>query len=151
MIQRIQTLYLFAAFGLLVGFMFIPLAVINNHLVTTSLNVFGSHDGVLSGLGSKGMNITHFLSGMVSVILLYSIFLYKNRNKQIKISMLSLYMLILIEACLCFTLFIGTVPNSIISYHIAVIFPLVSAVLVLLAINAIKKDEALVKSNDRLR
>lgn len=41
--------------------------------------------------------------------------------------------------------------NSVISYQIIVVFPLISAILTYLAIRAIGKDEALIRSLDRIR
>jgi hypothetical protein len=41
--------------------------------------------------------------------------------------------------------------NGVVSYKITVVFPFVSAVLTYLAIRAIGKDEALIRSMDRIR
>ncbi|MGM0408670.1 MAG: DUF4293 family protein, partial [Bacteroidota bacterium] len=41
--------------------------------------------------------------------------------------------------------------NGIVSYKITVIFPFVAAILTYLAIRAIGKDEALIRSMDRIR
>jgi len=41
--------------------------------------------------------------------------------------------------------------NGVVSYKITVIFPVVAAILTYLAIRAIGKDEALIRSMDRIR
>ena len=41
--------------------------------------------------------------------------------------------------------------ETMINYHLPLIFPLISAIITFLAYQAIRKDEKLVSSNDRLR
>ena len=88
-------------------------------------------------------------SGLFALI---TIFLYKNRNLQIRLSNLNM---------LVICIFIGTVfyfadhskANEVLVVHYAVgcYFPLIQLVFTFLAMRAIRKDELLVRSADRLR
>ena len=125
MIQRIQTVYLFIAFCLMVALAFIP---------------FSSSLMVPAG------------AGIIALLTLVTIFLYKKRSMQIKNCYLILLLLILIYL-LDFIFerqylpFADFFENSRYTY----IFPFIACILVYLAIRRIKKDEKLVRSLDRLR
>jgi len=130
MIQRIQTVYLFFAFCLMAILAFIPFS---------SISAFS--DGFFIGFTS-----------IIAIMAIVAIFLYKNRKMQIRLcyGMLVAFVFIYIFYFIfkwqnfSFTELFGHVRYTF-------IFPLISIILVYLAIRGIKKDEKLVRSLDRLR
>jgi len=121
MIQRIQSVYLFFVFCLMAALVFFP----------------------FSSLWAVSLD-----AGIVAVLSLITIFLYKKRNLQIKISYLLLLLLVLIYV-LYIILDLQSLSLSEIGYTFA--FPFISFILTYLAIGGIRKDEKLVRSLDRLR
>jgi len=95
--------------------------------------------------------------GCASVMSLVTIFLYKNRKLQITLSKLNL----LLYLGVIFVVFY-TGDNALnhirtlglegeLSYKLGAVLPLISVILIFLASRAIKKDEDLVRSADRIR
>jgi peptidoglycan/LPS O-acetylase OafA/YrhL len=126
MIQRIQTVYLLIA-AALTGVMFVPAF----HSFMKSYAVFWQI-AVYAGWG---------LSVILSLI---AIFQFKKRNYQIKSCLLSMLFVVLPYAVI--------IPKSQAgNYSISVAFPLIAFILLILAIFAIRKDEKLVRSADRIR
>jgi hypothetical protein len=92
------------------------------------------------------------LAGGVAIMAFITIFLYKNRRRQIRIC----YALLLIQVLIYALYFIferNYLPLSDFFQHIrfTFVFPLITIVLLFLAIRGIKKDEKLIRSLDRLR
>jgi hypothetical protein len=154
MIQRIQTLFLFGALLLVALCFFVPVAEISlpgGDLFTFNLSGYHIVQGNTSGIVQKTTPL--FIAGLlICLILLITIFLFKNRILQIRFCVYG----IILPAGLTFLFFfvlnsIKKDMNAIIYYQVAVIFPLIAAILSYLAIRAIRKDEKLVKSYDRLR
>ena len=131
MIQRIQSVYLLFVFCLLTILVFIPF----------SSNTIAFKTGFYAG---------YF--GVVALAAMATIFLYKNRNLQIKICYGIFAALILIYA-LYFIFDYQNLPLTDFFRHIrfTFIFPFIAGVFVFLAMMGIKKDEKLVRSLDRLR
>ncbi|HWS00005.1 MAG TPA: DUF4293 domain-containing protein [Prolixibacteraceae bacterium] len=154
MIQRIQTLYLFIA-GLLVAMLFfLPLAeMVDKQGILYQLNVAGvTRDG--AGDGGEVISALPLISlvCLVVVITMLTIFQFKNRVRQIRLSYLALFLMMALTAVI--SLYIWQYKNTLggeYSLKVFASFPLVSAVLVYLAIRGIVKDENLVKSIDRIR
>ena len=116
--------------------------------ITYQFNIFG--------VKQVGIN-TFPLIILASIILLVagiSIFLYKNRQVQMKLGKLNILLLSVLLALMFY--YSDSIGNTIgadvkTNYQPAVIFPVVALILVFLANRAIKKDEDLVRSADRLR
>jgi len=121
MIQRIQTVYLFLVFCLMVTLAFIPF----------SFSWMISLD-----------------AGIVAGLAIITIFLYKKRNLQIKISYIMLLLLVL-----AYILYFITNQQLLVFSEIkyTFIFPFIAAIFICLAIRGIKKDEKRVRSLDRIR
>jgi len=80
----------------------------------------------------------------------YSIFSYKNRTRQIKVVLAAIIGLLgVIGLMYYFTYF--SFSGSKVNFKIAAVFPLIGVILDYLAIRAIRKDEALIRSIDRIR
>ena len=144
MIQRIQTVYLLLATisssGLIFAF---------DLWKNTEGNLFYVTDALSSG------NTLFLLMGVlffISALLTFSaIFLFKNRKLQFVLGRLSILInFILLGVLIYFSQNLS--GEAVVSEKgIGLIIPILSIVLVVLANRAIKRDEELVKSVDRLR
>jgi len=155
MIQRIQTVYLLAIV-ILSGFViFSPLADLLNKV--DNLNYLVDFKGI-SLIQTTGNIIESRIwaltsvSMVVPILALIAIFSFKNRVKQIRLTVINMFFI------LCFYIFLvlylwpacGRLHAD---WHLRIVtvFPLVNLILSYLAIGAIGKDEKLIKSMDRLR
>ncbi|WP_317898199.1 DUF4293 family protein [Aurantibacillus circumpalustris] len=150
MIQRKQTLFL-----LLSIFTSVALSLVTCNFV----NFNGTKIGVsVSIIDSEGLhpNIWHYIgtaiNAMAAILALVTIFLFKNRVLQVKLS----YALLFLQ--LGITLIVSFLPvvklGEGISYEnsiLATIIGLIGAVGAALSARNIKKDIALLKSADRIR
>ncbi|HLW06060.1 MAG TPA: DUF4293 domain-containing protein [Marinilabiliaceae bacterium] len=153
MIQRIQSLYLLLALLLIESLFFMDMALFasdNTNYILTYLGIFE--------ITSKGMNMVmpsialNILLWVTSIALVVTIFLFKKRVLQIRIAGLSLGLLAGLTGLIFFFGKSGAKELSAeLSFTWSIIFPIIAIVLVIMAIRAIGKDEALVKSLDRLR
>ncbi|MFT4754563.1 MAG: hypothetical protein ACI85Q_002122 [Salibacteraceae bacterium] len=150
MIQRIQSLYLFAGTVLSSAVIFSGLLFVSN----------GSENLVLGALGVKEGNLIielpsmlplAILAGLMILIQLYAITQFKNRSLQSNLVKLNVLLAVLEMG------WIGLVYYSILQLNLSVtpfvgVFhtPLILFSSVL-ALRGIAKDEALIKSVDRLR
>lgn len=155
MIQRIQTLFLSIALALLVLMLVFPLAqfVDVNHI---------SYKLVYNGLfqiTEKSVVLVQF-SYIISVfivaailLLLSAIFLFKKRVLQIRICWFSILVLAVIATTeyILYNSIVGKGQFNSHALSLTAIMPVLSVILTYLAIRAIKKDDDLVKSVDRLR
>jgi hypothetical protein len=90
--------------------------------------------------------------GLTVLLAIVAIFLYKRRPLQIK----GCYGILILQIALYASFFLivpGVVGATVtaINWNFPILFPFISLVLDVLAIRAIKKDEKLVRSLDRLR
>jgi hypothetical protein len=133
MIQRIQHLYLFLALLLNAGFFFTPLFI---RLLEDPTSWISS--GVFSGLA---------ISGVLAVT---SIFMYAKRPQQILYVKRAILFQIL-GIGVSFAVFF--MPDLMVSGldYLPLGLPLLALILMILAVRYIRKDEALIKSMDRLR
>ena len=151
MIQRIQTLFLLAV------------VVLSGLLLTGDLLTMDSGSGTLftisfQGLGEEGGEIIQrlwplsFLLALVPVVALAAIFLYRKRNTQMRVTMITLLLSLgtLFLGAFYVIMFDRKIDVTII-WKIKVVFPLISAILAWLAHRAILRDDLRVKSYDRLR
>ncbi|MFV5697923.1 DUF4293 domain-containing protein [Flavobacterium sp. ZT3R17] len=137
MIQRIQTIYLFLAF-VVTGILpfFIPLWTMNN----------GSDFLFMQD------QVYVILFGLSTTLTLLSIVSYKKRQNQFVIGRLNIILnLILLGLFVYRSLNLSGETLAVSEKGIGMFLPVVAIVLLVLANKAIKKDEDLVKSVDRLR
>lgn len=162
MIQRIQSLYLLLAMTAMAVMFFFPLAVVNPNPAgdASFLNLTGV-SGFMAGytaakywfVGFTGLAVL-LLAGMAFIL-----FSYKNRPRQIRFAGLVSLLLVLFVGLLLLGLdraATGMYPGReweapLVQYRWTVYMPLVSLVFMWFASRSIKKDEALVRSADRLR
>ena len=155
MIQRIQSIYLAIVLILILTMLFTPLAK------------FSDNSGILYQLLYKGVVkftssgwifvensiITTILILVIIILTVTSIFFYRNRIKQIKACWALIIVLLLLTGHLYFIYSSVKLHFSIIKSNLSLasVFPIISIILIYLAIKAIRKDERLVKSIDRIR
>lgn len=153
MIQRIQSLYLLLALLLIESLFFMDLALFasdNTNYILTHLGIFEiTSEGMNMVMPSIALNI---LLWVTSIALVVTIFLFKKRVLQIRIAGLTLGLLAGLTGLIFFFGKSGAKELSAeLSFTWSIIFPIIAIVLIIMAIRAIGKDEALVKSLDRLR
>lgn len=155
MLQRIQTIYLFAIFLLSSAMFFVPLASLINKLETIqyTLNFRGIFIFQPSGeiLISSVWGLT-ILMVLIPIISLSSIFMFKKRIYQIRLSIINMVLMAGFYG-LIFVYILTAAKSFNADWYLlfACSFPLINMVLNFMAIRAIAKDEALVKSLNRLR
>ncbi|MDP4281522.1 MAG: DUF4293 domain-containing protein [Bacteroidota bacterium] len=154
MIQRIQSLYLalsVVACGLL---FFFPMAVFVHPSGIYNFFIYGIKYMLEPPMILNFWLVFPALAMIIiaTILTASSIFLYKNRKLQVLfVSIAFLLHVILISVILLFYISHFEDIYGIHSYKFGIFLPLISLGLLILANRAIRKDEALVKSADRLR
>jgi hypothetical protein len=143
MIQRIQTVYLILASAVSGGFIFVFDLWKNLKSEIYALDLFSRESFLL-----KVIPLLFMLSAIVS---LATIFLFKNRKMQFVVGRLIILINLFLLGLLIYVSL--TLPGGILISEkgIGMFLPIVAILLIVLANKAIKKDEDLVKSVDRLR
>jgi hypothetical protein len=152
MIQRIQTVYLLVVSILLATMFFYPLA----ELLSADGKLFTYN---YNGLTAESEDILYLLTippvillGITLGISFISIFLYKKRILQMRLNSFNIILMIgYLGLNYYYLQNFSKQLDGVISYQIAAIFPFIAAILTYLAIRAIGKDEALIRSMDRIR
>lgn len=149
MIQRIQSIFLFLAAGAFGGQFGLPyLQTPENDPART---VPALTDGVFNPLDNPGLLGLTCLGAIVS---LAAIFLFKNRQLQARLSGVSSIVAILLLGLVAFstkTTLDQTPAGGSVHFAFGLALPVLALLLNWLASRAIRKDEALVRSMDRLR
>lgn len=136
MLQRIQTIYLLLAAGVSAGLIF-------------ALHLWVTNDGVEIYAKDDMLYLGLFLgSAVLSVI---SIFMFKNRKSQFMLGRLNIILNFILLGFFVYQSLSLSGETAVSEKGIGMLLPIVSIVLLALANKAIKKDEDLVKSVDRLR
>jgi hypothetical protein len=155
MIQRIQTVYLLLIVILSGITVFSPLADLidktNNLIYLVDFNGI-SLIKVTGNIVESTIWGLVFVSAVIPIIALITIFSYKNRVKQIRLTVINMIFMITFYFLLMLYLWLACVRLHT-DWHLrlAAVLPLVNLVLSYLAIGGMGKDEKLVKSLDRLR
>ena len=146
MIQRIQTIYLLLVTALLITSMCLPVG-----------SFIGADAAMYTfkPLGVEQNGMFYSTWGVFGILLLSAIiafatiFLFKNRMLQIRMSIFN--SILLIGYYLTFLAFMKKDLNAAFQISWALCLPLISIILNYLAIRAIGRDEVMVKAADRLR
>ncbi|MCD7973540.1 MAG: DUF4293 domain-containing protein [Candidatus Azobacteroides sp.] len=142
MLQRVQTLYLLGAIVcLMLAFVF-PFFQMESSVSGFDIiqNIRAGNDPVLAGVLGVGI--------LLSII---TLFLFKNRNLQVKLLWLVNLLILAFYGLASAFYFFTFSPFVLENVKIGVVFPIITFILNLLAIRFIKKDEALIKSLNRIR
>lgn len=150
MLQRIQTVYLLIASALMLVAVVTPLAVFSQSGQPVTFEAMGLYqdDAIINS--TWGL----FAIGAISSILaLLTIFLYKTRMVQIRVSIFNIVVMIGFYLYFGF-LFWKINPEAGLQFQkvgVGIIMPIISIILTVLAIRKIGADEMLVRSLNRLR
>jgi heme A synthase len=149
MIQRIQSLWFLLASLASALIFFYPVIEINteNKLFIwqfESISIAGIDNLIQSGFIVAGLTL------IIAFLSFVSIFLFKNRILQIRISTV-ISLLVIFTAALIGIFTLSLKENGILSLGLSSILPLIVFILIMMARRAVKKDEKLVKSVDRIR
>ena len=147
MIQRIQTAYLLVAGTLIASLFNVKLAdlSVNGKLYTfIAKGIFSNGEQVFDGLP-----ILIFI-GIIAVLHIVIIFMYKKRIRQIRMIVFTIILLLGLFGIFFYFAY-ASFKGADVAFKVPVAFPLVAIILDYLAIRGIGKDEALVRSMDRIR
>ncbi len=152
MIQRIQSLYLFIVMGLLSSIFFLPLAKLSSQ---DGIFVFLIHKITKNNIESGSISINYTGIILLVLMLLNAIFcllIYKRRILQIRLTVINIFLML--GSIILFWYNISSFAkdnDAQIFYKAGMIIPIITVILSYLAIRAIGKDEALIRSIDRIR
>jgi hypothetical protein len=152
MIQRIQTVYLAIAaiLSMLIVFVKFTLASLGDYDLT-AVSISLIKDGV-SEVGMSSFPIAGaIMFGLFLTI--YGIMQYKNRKFQVKLVQAALLVQLVVGGLVFYyaDMMVGMAESGAVSYSPTLAILLANLALYFLAIRGIKKDDALVRSADRLR
>ena len=158
MIQRIQTVFLILAFLAAIALFFFPFAGIYSDLHTYKLFIYGFRNMVPDEEPAFSFMTVFpllFLNILTAGFCLTSIFLYKDRIRQLRFVRLGLFTDVILIG-LVFFVYAGIVENKLgasLNYldEAGIYFPLIVMLFLILANRFIVRDERLVRSVDRLR
>lgn len=131
MIQRIQTLFLLAATGLLFSMFFANMAYFNTETI-------------------KYTNIPTLLIMLIvtCVLSFITIFLYRHRILQIRVCILNSLIMLGFQGWILWMFF---TKEATAAFSITAVFPIIAAIITFTAMRYIARDEAMVRSTSRLR
>jgi hypothetical protein len=147
MIQRIQTVYIFISAvltGLLLQLDFAELAVEGQLYVFNAKGIISDGQILFDGLPVMGF------IGLITLLHLIIIFLYKKRIRQIRFLSFTIILLLGLVGVMFYFLY-AAFDGAEIVFKIPVVFPVLAVILDYLAIRSIGKDEALIRSLNRIR
>jgi len=157
MIQRIQTVFLGVIVMLGIVFSFVPVLAFNNADLTYVMNAYKTvaiNDMTIVVTKNMGVGV---LQGMILLLALVIIFLYKNRQLQLKLAKLNILLIAFQIAAIVMysdaakTAMNLTTSEVAITFKLGSIIPLLSLIFTYLTIHFIKKDDQLVRAANRLR
>lgn len=151
MIQRIQSVWFFLA-ALCIALLFVT-PIVSKIVNATEYSV--NAIGLFQHTNDKTVIDVYLpitiLTIASAVMLLLTIFIYKNRTQQKRAALASL-ILILVLSILTYN-YLAQIPGGLegVSYKPGAFLPLISIIFIGLGVRGINNDERLIKSADRLR
>lgn len=136
MLQRVQTIYMAIVF-ILSGVLSLVFPLWTN---AKGEQIYAPHSGIFIGL-----------FGISAALAAYAIITYNNRMKQFVVNRLNIILNVLLLGLFVFRSLNLSGETEVSEKGIGMILPILSILFLVLANRAIKKDEDLVKSVDRLR
>jgi hypothetical protein len=147
MIQRIQTIYLLLSAVLVSLLLFLPFAEITKDGAVYLMNLKGI---LLDGPVIQSGIVVLVLVALIVVLHIYIILKFKQRLLQVRLIKFAILGLLALFGMFFFIAY-NTFSGASASFKISHVFPVIAVILDWLAIRAIKKDEALIRSIDRIR
>ena len=152
MIQRIQSIFLFASLCFVVPMFFVPVAELlheTGEILAFNLAGFYQTEAGTTVLISKQYSIT-VLGILICALNLIAIFMYKSRVLQLRLCIYNILFLIGLTGIMLFVAYNVQNIDSV-SFRLPAVFPIVSAILHYLAFRGIRKDEMMVQALSRFR
>jgi len=155
MIQRIQSVYLLAASVLMSVMLFQPLA----EIAADGRGIYSvwSRGWYLTGGGEVELAMATWpvfiLVGVLALLPLINIFLYRKRKLQLRISVYSIILAFGLIGLIYYYFVIGfrQLDDPAFAIRFPLLVPVIFIILIYLAFRGIRKDEILVRSLDRIR
>jgi hypothetical protein len=151
MIQRIQSIYILVAAALQgISLVLNWSTYIANDMPFYLSGINTSYETIDSSPLTLGI-------GLSLALILVMLFMYKNRSQQMTLANVAIIQLMVTLGLFswvhyqCIESLKAAYSSVDIGYGVAVVFPIISGILIWLAKKAIKKDEDLIRSVDRLR
>ena len=133
MLQRVQTLFLLAALALMILLLSLPLIRLNDQV----------------SIYCHEMRPLLMLSVVAILALSATVLLYKARMIQVRISIYNTIILLGLQVWIAYYFFFDRIYGS--NFSFTAVFPVIAAILTMLAIRYIGRDEAMIRSLNRLR
>ena len=151
MIQRVQSIYLLVASIFMLLFYVFPIAVFTTS--TFAFEFFNCHithpENLEPPITLAPLAILPLLSILISFV---TIFLFKKRKIQMRLSKINLLLIFtIIVVTILYFLKISELLDGDVQYGFSGIFPILAFIVTIMAHSAINKDEELVRSADRIR
>jgi len=153
MLQRVQTIFLMASLILTGALFFVPLA----EIVSSAEDIYLFDIGGIHLMEPeaevlfKGWPVM-LLTIICVLLFIVTIFSYKKRIFQLRISTINIFLCLGLSGVIFYFAWHGArVLEGQYTLRTGFILPIISAILIYLAIRAIARDEALVRSLDRIR
>lgn len=155
MIQRAQSVYLLSVSVLMIFMIVLPVA----EIAIKGGEILIYHNYGLKSYSAENAKIIFstfpvtILTCVIALISFINIFLYNNRNLQMRFCIYNIILLIGLVVLIYFYYTVMRKRLDILNhtFKIAIVFPIISAILTLLSLKGIRRDEALVRSCERLR
>jgi hypothetical protein len=155
MIQRAQSIYLLAVTILMVFLIVLPVAEV---AISGGEILIYYNYGIKRYVAENSEIIVYtipvtIITCVIGLASFFNIFLYTNRNMQMRICLYNILLLIGLIVLIYFYFIVIRKRLDVIghSFRMAIMFPIISIILTLMALRGIRSDEALVKSTERLR
>ena len=149
MIQRIQSVYLFIALVLNILIFTMPFAEVS---VEGGAICKISHNGIysLDDQSTPSYVITAIVA-VICLLTLMTIFQYKRRLLQMRLCTYNLILSLATLGLMAYSMWFTLANIEVVNPKAAAIFPLLSSILFVLAWRAVRNDDKLIKSVDRIR
>ncbi len=147
MIQRIQSLYVLISLILIELLLVLPFAEIVDGNTIYQFDKLGISSEAGQVRNSWPIAVLICIIALVHLVVIFS---FKKRIRQIRMLVFSILLMLGLFGMFYFFSYFSF-DNAQIGFKIVVAFPLVAIILDYLAIRAIGKDEALIRSVDRIR
>jgi hypothetical protein len=155
MLQRIQTLYLLAATGLMSLMLFLPLAEIateDTGIYSVLSRGWYISDGETTELAMATWPVFN-LAMVLAFLTLINICLYRRRKLQIRICVYSIILAFGLIGLVYYYFVMGfrQLDEPVYALRFPLVLPAIFIILIYLAFRGIRKDEILIRSIDRIR
>lgn len=155
MIQRIQSLFLFMAFGSAIAVFFFPLASLLGEFYYVKLTVLGVAEQAQYGMQWPNTLPLAAVMGLTGLLSFFTIFIFKNRTAQMRLIRFSILLNVVFLALIFFYYVpeLESIVETTADYvsEIGIYLSIIPLIFLVLALRFIRKDEKLVRAADRLR